>query len=316
MSSFAGVIPYLVSPVDSAGQVKVEAMRRLCDDLIAKGVHGLTPLGSTGEFPYLDVGQKARIVEATLEAAAGRVPVIPGIAAASTAEAVAQAKSYEKLGADGLVAVIETYFPLTDDQIERYFLAIADAVAVPIIIYTNPKFQRADLSVDLIERLSRRPNIVGLKDASTNTGRLLSIIQRCGSRFDVFAASSHIPACVMMIGGKGWFSGPSCLAPSQSVALYNRCVAQDWEAAMKMQNALWPLQEAFARFNLAACVKCGLRLQGYDVGDPIPPQAPLHKSEEHELSQILSQLPGLTPGHEGIGARLPGRSAKETHARP
>jgi 4-hydroxy-tetrahydrodipicolinate synthase len=115
---------------------------------------------------------------------------------------------YRRAGADGILAVLETYFPLGDEEVEKYFRSIADSTDLPVIIYTNPNFQRSHLSVDVIERLSAHPNIVGLKDASTNTGRLLSIANRCGDTLDLFAASSHITACVMMIGGKGWFAGP------------------------------------------------------------------------------------------------------------
>jgi 4-hydroxy-tetrahydrodipicolinate synthase len=248
-------MPYLVTPVDGEGRIKTEVLGRLCSDLIDKGVHGLTPLGSTGEFAYLDHGQRRMTVEATLEAAAGRVPVLPGVASTSTSDAVRQARDYEKMGASGILAVLEAYFPLQDAQIEAYFRAIADAVDIPVMLYTNPNFQRADLSLDTIERLASHHNIVGLKDASTNTGRLLSIMRRCGSSLDVFAASSHIPACVMMIGGKGWLAGPACLIPSQSVTLYELCVSNRWAEAIALQRSIWRLNEAFARYNLAACIK-------------------------------------------------------------
>src|ERR1041385_6171524 len=202
-SEFHGVFPYLVSPIDSAGHVMAEVLARLCDDLIGAGVHGLTPLGSTGEFAYLDNAQRAAGVQATIEAADRRVPVVAGVASTSTADAVAQAKSYQELGADGILAILEAYFPISDAQVESYFRAIADAVEVPVVIYTNPQFQRSDLSLDVIARLASHPGIVAIKDASTNTGRLLSIINRCGDAIDVFSASAHIPAAVMLIGGGG-----------------------------------------------------------------------------------------------------------------
>src|SRR5438270_7673818 len=114
MADFHGVFPYLVSPIDASGQIRTEVLGRLCDDLIKAGVHGLTPLGSTGEFAYLNRAQRTRVVEVTIEAAAGRVPVVAGVASTSTDDAVAQAKAYQKLGADGILAVLEAYFPLSD----------------------------------------------------------------------------------------------------------------------------------------------------------------------------------------------------------
>jgi 4-hydroxy-tetrahydrodipicolinate synthase len=290
MADFHGVFPYLVSPVDVSGQIRTGVLGRLCDDLIKSGVHGLTPLGSTGEFAYLGREQRAAVVQTTIEAAQGRAPVIAGVASTSTADAVAQAKAYQKLGADGILAIMEAYFPLQDAQVESYFRAIADAVDIPVVIYTNPQFQRSDLTLDVIARLAAHPRIVAIKDASTNTGRLLSIMNRCGDSIDVFSASAHIPAAVMLIGGVGWMAGPACVIPRQSVKLYDLCKAQRWEDAMRLQRRLWRLNEAFARYNLAACIKAGLAIQGYDVGDPIAPQAALTADERKVVEAVLRDL--------------------------
>ena len=173
MPDLHGVFPYLVSPIDAAGRIKTDVLGKLCDDLIKAGVHGLTPLGSTGEFAYLGNEQRAAVVQTTIEAAQKRVPVIAGVAATATADAVAQAKNYQQLGADGILAILESYFPLKDAQVESYFRAIADAVDIPVVLYTNPQFQRSDLSLDTIAKLATHPRIRHIKDASTNTGRLL-----------------------------------------------------------------------------------------------------------------------------------------------
>lgn len=287
---FHGVFPYLVSPLDGDGTVRTAVLARLCDDMVKAGVHGLTPLGSTGEFAYLDFDQRRRIVAATVEAAARRVPVVAGVASTSTADAVRQARAWQQTGVDGILAILDAYFPLGDEQVESYFRAIADAVDVPVVIYTNPQFQRADLSLPVIARLARHPRIGYLKDASTNTGRLLSIIDRCGDDLQVFAASAHIPAAVMLIGGVGWMAGPACLAPRQSVQLYELCRNGRWDEAMALQRRLWRLNEAFARFNLAACIKAGLSVQGYDVGDVVPPQAPLSADDRKAVAAIVAEL--------------------------
>ncbi len=288
-----GVFPYLVSPIDDLGKVKDEVLARLCDDLIGAGVHGLTPLGSTGEFAYLSRAQKRRVVEVVIEAAAGRVPVVAGVASTTTTDAVDQAREWERLGCDGILAVLEAYFPVGDDGVYAYFRAIGEAVSAPVVLYTNPSFQRSDLSVPVIERLSHVPNIRYIKDASVNTGRLLSIISRVEGRMQVFAASSHIPACVMLIGGVGWMAGPACVAPRASVELYELCRRGDWQAAMDRQRPLWALNQAFARHNLAACIKGGLELQGYAVGAPLPPQAPLSAEGVEDVRRALTAIGAL-----------------------
>jgi len=293
MSEFHGVFPYLVSPLDDEGEVRCEVLARLCDDLIAAGVHGLTPLGSTGEFAYLNRAQRRRVVEVVIEAAAGRVPVVAGVASTTTADAVDQAREWERLGADGILAVLGAYFPIADDGVYAYFRAIGEAVSLPVVLYTNPSFQRSDLSLPVIERLSRVPNIGYIKDASVNTGRLLSILDRVEGRMQVFAASSHIPACVMLIGGVGWMAGPACVAPRQSVELYELCRRGDWNAAMARQRPLWSLNQAFAKYNLAACIKGGLRMQGYEVGAPLPPQAPLSAEGVDDVRRALTAIGAL-----------------------
>ncbi|MGC1779160.1 MAG: dihydrodipicolinate synthase family protein [Xanthobacteraceae bacterium] len=294
MPDFHGVFPYLVSPVDAAGRIQADVLGRLVEDLIGAGVHGLTPLGSTGEFAYLDGAQRSDVVRMTIEAARGRVPVVAGVAATTTADAVTQARGYQKLGASGILAILESYFPLAEPQVESYFRAIADAIDIPVVLYTNPQFQRTDLSLDVIARLAEHPRIGYIKDASTNTGRLLSIANRCPT-LKVFSASAHIPACVMLIGGVGWMAGPACVIPRQSVALYELCRGGRWAEAMALQRRLWRINEIFARFNLAACIKAALQIKGYDVGDPVPPQRPLMVSEREIVAAALDET-GETAG--------------------
>ena len=292
MHNFHGVFPYLVSPIDKHGRVKTDVLGKLASDLIKAGVHGLTPLGSTGEFAYLDRAQREAVVQATIEAANKRVPVIAGVAATTTADAVGQAQRWQELGADGILAILEAYFPLKDAQVEAYFRAIADAVDIPVVLYTNPQFQRSDLTLDVIARLSDHPRIRYIKDASTNTGRLLSIMNRA-PRMKVFSASAHIPAAVMLIGGVGWMAGPACIVPRESVRLYELCRAGKWNEAMNLQRDLWRINEAFARFNLAACIKAGLQIQGYAVGDPVPPQAALTEADCSQVEAILADVAKL-----------------------
>jgi 4-hydroxy-tetrahydrodipicolinate synthase len=297
MTELHGVFPYLVSPIDDDGRVKAEVLARLVEHLIAAGVHGLTPLGSTGEFAYLSFEQKRRIVEVTALTAAGRVPVVAGVAATTTADAVRQALEWRRLGCAGVLAILEAYFPVPDDGVVAYFGAIADAVDDgadwPIVLYTNPQFQRSDLSLAAIERLAgKHRNIRYLKDASTNTGRLLSIMSRVPD-LGIFSASAHIPACVMLIGGRGWMAGPACLIPRQSVRLYELCRAQRWAEAMALQRELWWLNQLFAKHALAACIKGGLELQGYAVGAPLPPQGALDAAGRAELQAVLASLEAL-----------------------
>ena len=222
-TNFEGIYPYLVSPVDEQGNVMVEVLERLVNHLIDCGVHGLTPLGSTGEFFYLTWEQKFKIVETVVRAANHRVPVIAGVACSNTAEAIWQTKEFEKLGADGILGVLNVYFPLQQNSIIEYYRDLAASTELPVVVYNNPKFSGFELTVDTLKKLSEIPNIEYYKDASFNTGRLYSVINEVGSKLKVFSASAHIPTFVMQMGGVGWMSGPACLIPRQSVRLFELC---------------------------------------------------------------------------------------------
>jgi dihydrodipicolinate synthase/N-acetylneuraminate lyase len=235
----------------------------------------------------MDWAQKQDIVATVIEAAGGRVPVVAGVAATTTADAIRQAQAFQDMGCDGILAIMEAYFPVSEAGTYDYFRAIADASDLPVVLYTNPNFQRSDLTLPVITKLAEHPRIGYIKDASSNTGRLLSIINNVGDKLTVFSASAHIPACVMMIGGAGWMAGPACLVPRESVELYDLCKAGQWDEAMALQRRLWALNQAFAKHNLAACIKGGLEILGYEVGRPMPPQAPLSDVGREEVTAAL-----------------------------
>lgn len=290
MSNFCGVFPYLVSPMNADGTVKEEVLRDLVEYLIQKGVHGLTPLGSTGEFSYLTWSQRKRIVEIVVDAANGRVPVVAGVSHASIAESSRQAKEFEEIGVDGILAIMEIYFPLKDAQVYDYFAGIASAVNCPVVLYTNPSFQSNELTLDVIERLAAIPNIEYIKDASGNMGKLMTIVNKVGDRIKVFSASANIPLFVMMLGGVGWMAGPACIIPEQSIKLYDLAKEKKWDEGMEYQKKLWDINRSFQKYSLAPCIKAVLEIQGFAVGDPIPPLKPLSQNDKEELKRILSTL--------------------------
>lgn len=283
-----GVYPYLVSPVSTSGVVDEALVEGLSDDLIGAGVNGLTPLGSTGEIMYLTGDQRGAIVKAVIRAAAGRVPVVPGVAAFSTHDAVAQAQAFEGMGADGLVVMRQSAFATSEEGALGYFEAVARSVSIPIVLYTNPALLGSDFTVDGLRRLADTPNIRYIKDATGDTGRILSLLNRLEGRLEVFSASAHIPAVVFLLGGVGWMAGPACVIPRAAQALYGLVKAGDVQGALDLQRRLWPVNEVFRRHPLAACIKAALQIRGYDVGDPIAPQKPLDAAARREIAEALA----------------------------
>jgi len=290
---FAGIFPYLVTPLDDKGRLKESVLTDLVDHLIREGVHGLTPLGSTGEGAYLDWPTKKRAVEVVVQAARGRVAVVAGVNNLTTQSAVSEASETERIGVDGILAVLPTYFPIEDEQVVTHFRAVARAVSCPVTLYTNPKFAMWDFTVDTLKQLAEESNIGYLKDASGNIGKLMSIITALGDRFKIFSASAHVPLFVFMLGGVGWMSGPACLIPEQSIALYEMACQNRWEEALALQKKLWPLNVAFQRYSLAACVKAGLEMQGFSVGFPLPPQKQLDRERRKVVQKVLEDIGAL-----------------------
>ena len=283
-----GTFAYLVSPIRPDGSVDTAVHDRLVHHLIASGVEGLTPLGSTGEVAYLTAEQRRAVVAATVKSASGRVPVVPGVEAFSTASAIAQARSYEAMGVDGLVLMLSTYFPVSPAGTASYFRDVARSVAIPVGLYFNPQFVGGGLSLDLLERLQEIPNIQFIKEASGNTGLLLSVQNRFRNRFRLFGASAHIPLVILMMGGVGWMGGPVCLLPELSRRLVDLGRSGRIDEAWPLQRRLWAVNAVFQKHGLAACVKAGLEMQGFAVGRPLAPQEPLSEAAEVEIRDALA----------------------------
>jgi 4-hydroxy-tetrahydrodipicolinate synthase len=250
-------------------------------------VHGLSPLGSTGEVPYLTAAQRTDIVRVTVGAARGRVPVVPGVAAYATHDAIEQVRRFVDLGVDGVVLILQQYFPLSGEAVTEFFSTVADAVRCPIVLYSNPRLLGAELTPDQVVALSDIPNVRYFKEASGETGKILTVLNRAGGRIKVFSASAHIPLVVFRLGGVGWMAGPACLVPERCVALYDLARESRWAEAEQLQRRLWALNEVFQRHALAACVKTGLALQGFDVGEPLAPVPPLGPQAVREIRSAL-----------------------------
>ena len=225
------------------------------------------------------------------DAASGRVPVLAGVAAFATSDAIRQAEAHARMGADGLILILQQMFPLTPHGIERYFGAVAEALPqTSMTLYTNPGLLGGDIPMDALDALSHIPNIEYVKDASGNTGRILTLLNRMGARIRVFSASAHIPLLVLKLGGVGWMAGPGCVMPRECVRLYDLASAGKWDEAMAEQRRQWAINEVFAKYALAACIKSALQLQGFDVGDAIAPQEALKPEAVEDIRRALAQL--------------------------
>lgn len=287
---FKGIIPFLITPVNERGNINEKVLREIVAFLISRGVHGINILGSTGEFAYLTPDQKKTVIEIVVDEVDSKVPVITGVGSTSTNEAIKEAKRAEELGTDGILAILPTYFPVSAEKTYEYYAEVAKAISCPVVLYNNPRFSKIDLTPDVINKLAEIPNIQYLKEASSNIGKLINIMNLSGDNIKIFSSSAQIPVFVLMMGGVGWMSGPSCIIPDLCIELYRLVVQGKWKKAIEVQKKIWKVNIVFQKYSLAACIKYGLEYMGFKVGEPVHPQTVLDKTAKKEIRDIIDEL--------------------------
>jgi 4-hydroxy-tetrahydrodipicolinate synthase len=241
--SFRGSFPALITPM-KGGNVDEVAFRRLVSWQIAQGSHGLVPCGTTGESPTLSHEEHMRVVEICVAEAAGRVPVIAGAGSNSTVEAIALTRHAKECGADAVLSVTGYYNKPSQEGLYRHYATIADAVDIPIVVYNIPARAVVEISVETMGRLSKIPNIVGVKDATANLARPLRERAVCGKDWVQLSGEDGTALAYMVQGGQGCISVTANVAPKLCAEFQNACRKGDYAAALALQARLMPLHDA------------------------------------------------------------------------
>lgn len=192
-------------------------------------------------------------------------------------------------GVDGLVGIQLVHGQPSPDEIVDHVHALATATDLPVVLCTNPRLG-ADLPLSAMERIVADETVQYLEDASGVTGRLVTIRSALGGRLRFFAASAHLPAAVLDLGGVGRMAGPACVAPAAAVALWDAHRRGDLARRARLQEAIWPLNALFVRHGTAPLVKLALDEAGYPCGDPVRPQRPAPESVRGELRAVLAGI--------------------------
>lgn len=292
MTGFRGSYTVMVTPFDDAGLLDETRLRRFVEWQIEQGVHGLIPLGSTGEFLSLTREERGQVVTIVVDQAAGRVPVLAGTAAEWTDEAVSLSKEAQDLGADGVMVVPPYYSSPTEDEIFMHYRKIAEAISVPVMVYNNPFTSNVDLKAPLVARLSEIDNISYIKESSGSVTRTTQILRLCGDRMTVFAG--YDPWEGYLVGAQGYVSVFSNIAPALSSELFRTTVdRRDPEGGRQLYHRVLPLLEALSGDLYVSATKAALDLIGMPVGNPRPPRLPLPTDRRAALIATLEEL-GLT----------------------
>jgi 4-hydroxy-tetrahydrodipicolinate synthase len=222
-----GSIVAIVTPMHDDGSLDFPRLRSLIDWHIAEGTDGIVIVGTTGESPTVTVDEHCELIRVAVEHSAGRVPVIAGTGANSTAEAVELARFAAQAGANAHLSVVPYYNRPTQEGLYRHFRTIAEAVELPLILYNVPGRTVADLANDTVLRLAEVPNIVGLKDATGNLDRACDLIERAPAEFGLYSGDDMTSAAFLMLGGHGVISVTANVAPRAMHALCAAAVAGD-----------------------------------------------------------------------------------------
>jgi len=302
-----GILAALVTPMTADDQVDPGVLARNADWLIRAGVHGLIPLGSTGEYYALTAAERGMVLETALASAAGRVPVLAGANAGSTHEVIAYARQAEQLGAAGVLLAPPYYSLPTLDELYAHFRAVNDALGIPIMLYNYPARTGVDMPPDFIARLTELSNVRYVKESTGEMARITTLIRTCGDRLGVFCGCDTLALESFMVGAAGWVGGVANVLPREHAQLYALAVERrDYAAARALFFRMLPVLELFeggGKYTQYVKAACGL--VGHPVGPPRPPLRPATPAERARLRAALGRL----AAKPASGRRRPPRRA-------
>lgn len=290
---FRGSLPALITPFRD-GAVDEPSFRALVERQVAAGTHGLVPVGTTGEAVTLSEEERRRVVEITVETAAGRIPVIAGCGSNDTAKAIEMVRHAKTVGADAALVVTPYYNRPSQEGLEAHFRAVADAVALPVILYNVPGRTGVDLSVETTVRLSEHPNVAGIKDASGDISRATVLRQRCPDDFALLSGDDPIALGYAAHGGGGCISVSANVAPEACAAFQNAVMDGDYETARYWQERLYALHKALFLDSSPAPTKYALARLGLCSEEVRLPLTPCHPAVRPAIDQAMREAGVLT----------------------
>jgi 4-hydroxy-tetrahydrodipicolinate synthase len=286
---FRGTYTVMVTPFDTDGEVDARALAALTEWQIREGIHGLIPLGSTGEFLSLSHDERTLVAETVIRTAAGRVPVLVGTGAEDTREVVRASREAERLGADGVMIIPPFYSTPTEDELFHHYKTVADAISIPIMIYNNPAVANVDLKPTFVARLSLIDGCRYIKESTLEVTRVRDIIRLCGERMTVFGGILGFESFVE--GAKGWVAVPSNIAPGPLSRLFTMVSDEGRFVEGRALYLHWlPIIQAVFGQAYVGGTKALLRHMGFPSGAPRPPRLPVPAAEDERLGELVRRF--------------------------
>jgi dihydrodipicolinate synthase/N-acetylneuraminate lyase len=290
-----GVIVALLTPVDREGKVDHGALRQLVERVTSRGVTGVSPLGSTGEGYSLGLEQRLAVVDTVAGSVPAGMPVIPGVFAHNHEQAVAEIAAYANHGGTAVLAAPPGYYPLRAAEQEAYFSRLADAAALPLVMYNIPVYTKVQIAPAVAAALAAHPRVAGLKDSGRDLGyatELLDAVRAAGAAadFSVLTGADTMLVPYLLAGARGTICANANVVPELVIAVYDAVRAGKLDDALRLEGRLRKLQAALGIGAPPAAYKAAVASSG--VGEPwlVPPRLPLTEAETAELLERLTAL--------------------------
>lgn len=290
---FRGTYTVMVTAFDAQGRLDLDAQARFTDWQVREGIHGLIPLGSTGEFLSLTPEERRAVAKCVVDTVAGRVPVLVGAGAESTDEVIDNVAMAEEVGADGTMIIPPFYSTPTWDELIHHFGRIGEAARTPVMIYNNPATANVDLTPDLVAELSRLPRIDYIKESTMDVTRIRDILEMSDGRMTVFGGIMGFESFVE--GAEGWVAVGSNILPGKLARLFTLTADdEDYNAARALYREVLPIIRLVAGHRYVSGSKAALDMIGMPMGQPRPPRLPLPEAEMPKVRAALRAV-GLMP---------------------
>ena len=293
MSGFRGTFTVMITPCGEDGAVDLGCLAAFTDWQVRQGIHGLIPLGSTGEFLSLDAAETRAVADCVIRAAAGRVPVLIGAGAERTEDAMDRARMARDLGADGTMVIPPFYSTPTEAELIRHYERIAGATDLPLMLYNNPATANVDLTPPLVARLSEIEHVDYIKESTMDVTRVRDILDLSGGRMTVFGGIMGFESFVN--GAEGWVAVGSNVMPAEFARLFTLTAdAQDYDAARALYARLLPVIRLVGGARYVSATKTALNMMGFSVGAPRAPRLPSPPEEVAAVRAALDAV-GIRP---------------------
>jgi len=287
--TFRGVYTVMITPLDRNGAVDLSALASFTDWQIKEGIHGLIPLGSTGEFLSLSEEERDAVARTVIETTAGRVPVLIGTGAEDTRECVRLSRKAEDMGADGVMIIPPFYCTPTDDELVEHYRTVASAISIPIMVYNNPATANVDLKPELVKRIAEIKGCDYIKESTLEVTRVRDIIRLAGDNMTVFGGILGFESFVM--GAQGWVAVASNVAPGPMARIFELAADEKkFDEARALYLKWLPVIQAVGGQAYVAGSKSLLTHMGFQAGTPLPPRLPLPAAQDAEMKQLVSDF--------------------------